>query len=580
MNDSLKFSMLIPLLIATICTAADIKVDFEIEPSAIRQNESATATFTVHGAINPPRPALDEVLKDFDVQSLGTKRVSYNGYPTYSYSYRLRARKKGEFTIGPFLYRYKNQEIEVPFKKLKVVGIGEKTGLEITNSELLFATIETSKTNLVTQEYFDFDVVLYWRQVSLSGDVSIIDYQTPGLQFGQFRGTRTTEQQVNGNTYFVSRFRNKVKALAKGTYTIAPTVSVSILVSRRNSIFRDTKTLKIAVEPTLIDIVAPPESNRPNSFRGAVGKYQFNAQVSPLEMNEGTPITIRMQLSGSGNLDSALPPEITDEGTFKIYDSRLTEDRLNESKTEGRRLFEQVIEPRTPDIKEIPALEFSYYDPENAQYRTIRRGPFPIIITPMTNQVAREIGPMIVNNPAQKEIFGEYIEYLKPLPDHWKNEAQSFWLKSPLSVGVQVLPAVFAIFCFMHGRRKESLVGDIEKARRLEAPKVARAAVRRAQAAQKEGDISIFYEAASEALNGYLANKLNIGAGEVSMPLMRTRIDPEKHGNLLNQLEAFTIECETQRFSPEGLAASSPVELQEKLDQLTTILKACERIKT
>ncbi len=46
--------------------------------------------------------------------SAGSKRAIYNGFPSTTYTYRLRPRKKGEFTIGPFLYRHGNEEVEVP----------------------------------------------------------------------------------------------------------------------------------------------------------------------------------------------------------------------------------------------------------------------------------------------------------------------------------------------------------------------------------------------------------------------------------------------------------------------------------
>ena len=99
MNDSLKFSMLIPLLFATICTAADIKVDFEINHRLLVRM-SVTAT-TVHGAINPPRPAPMSTY-DFDVNRRG-RNVSYNGYPTYSYSYCLQRAKRVNLRSDPSL---------------------------------------------------------------------------------------------------------------------------------------------------------------------------------------------------------------------------------------------------------------------------------------------------------------------------------------------------------------------------------------------------------------------------------------------------------------------------------------------
>jgi hypothetical protein len=469
--------------------------------------------------------------------------------------------------------------VNIPERPLKVVAIGEKTGLEIDNSELIFAQLEVANTNAYTQEYFDFDVVLYWRQLNLRGDIKIIDIETAGLQFGTFQGTRTTEQFINGNRYYVSRFKNKAKALAHGDYTIHPTVRVDVLVSGRMQLMREVKTLDIAVEPISIHIVPPPADGRPESFKGAVGKFQFSAEVSPLEIEEGTPITIRMMVSGTGSIDTALAPVIANEKDFKIYDSRLTDDRINQSKTAGRRLFEQVVEPRNPDITAVPALEFSYFDPETERYETIRRGTCPIVINPATNQVPREVGGQAVVDPDRKQVFGEYIEYLKPLPKRWKDQNSHASTLSPVILGLQIIPPLLALVGFVAGRRKESLASDVQKARKHEAPKIARVAIRKAQQAQKENDAPAFYEAASEALDGYLANKLNIGAGEVSIDVVRQRFDSEKHGDLIDQIDVLFATHEARRFSPSGAKASDSQELQEHLSQITATLKACEKVK-
>jgi hypothetical protein len=285
-----------------------------------------------------------------------------------------------------------------------------------------------------------------------------------------------------------------------------------------------------------------------------------------------------MVLKGKGNLDTARPPLIEDESNFKVYDVKLMDDKLTESKDAGQRIYEQVVIPRNPDVTELPALIFSYFNPETARYEEVTRGPFPMTITAASNQVARMVGPML-HTANDKLMLGEYIEHLKPLPKHWQRIDQARWLSSPAVLGAQALPPLLALYCLVLGRRRERLRTDVDKARKIEAPKVARTAIKHAQQAIKEHDAAGYYEAASEALTGYLANRLNLGAGEVTPAKLREKVDAAHHTALLDQLQVHYESYETRRFSPVGLSGVDTGELEKDLERLTAALKACEKVK-
>jgi hypothetical protein len=562
----------------SVTTTFGLEVEFAVEPPVIRQNESAIATLKIYGNFNPTPPRMMEHITDFDVRTLRSQRTSINGKLSYTYMYQLMPRKQGSFTIGPFTYRHGREVVELPARPLKVVGVGERTGLEIKNSDLIFARMTLSNTNVYTHEFFDVDVTIYYRSLRLSGEIDLVGLEVPGINFGGWRSLRSAPEMIQGHRYSVSRFRSKAKAISAGTFELRPTVRLEILVSSQFSFFGEQKSLELVTQPVSVTIQAPPEIGRPDSYRGAVGTFIFTAEVQPLELNEGDPVTIRMILKGKGNLDTARPPLIEDESNFKVYDVKLMDDNLTESKDAGQRIYEQVVIPRNPDVTELPALIFSYFNPETARYEEVTRGPFPMTITAASNQVARMVGPMI-HTANDKLMLGEYIEHLKPLPKHWQRIGQAKWLSSPAVLGAQALPPLLALCCLVLGRRRERLRTDVEKARKIEAPKVARTAIKQAQQAIKDHDAAGYYEAASEALIGYLANRLNLGAGEVTPAKLREKVDAAHHTALLDQLQVHYESYETRRFSPVGLSGVDTRELEKDLERLTTALKACEKVK-
>ncbi|MFT5122845.1 MAG: hypothetical protein ACI9TH_002340 [Kiritimatiellia bacterium] len=571
-----KSCLLFSMLFVTTSLALD--VEFSVEPAVIRQNESAIATLKVNGNINPTPPNMLANIEGFDVRALRSQRTSINGRMSFTFMYQLLPRKQGDFTIGPFTYRHGREVVELPARTLKVVGVGERTGLEIEDSDLIFARLSLSNTNVYTHEFFDVDVTIYYRSLRLSGEIELVGLEVPGVNFGGWQGLRSSPEIIDGHRYSVSRFRSKAKAISAGTYELMPTVRLEILVSSQFSFFGEQKSLELVTKPVSVTIKSPPEIGRPPSYQGAVGKFSFTAEVNPLEMNEGDPITIRMVLKGKGNLDTARPPLIEDESNFKVYDVKLMEDQLTESKDAGQRIYEQVVIPRNAELTELPALVFSYFNPESGQYEKITRGPFPMTITAASNQTSRMVGPLI-QGTNDKKILGDYIEHLKPLPKHWEQTHLASWLKSPVALGAQALPPLLALFCLVMGRRRESLRTDVEKARKVEAPKIARHAIKQAHQSIKENDAAGYYAAASEALNGYLANRLNLGAGEVTPATLRAKVDAERHTALLDQIEAHYETYETKRFSPVGLSGVDARELDEDLEQLTAALKACEKVK-
>ena len=117
-----------------------------------------------------------------------------------------------------------------------------------------------------------------------------------------------------------------------------------------------------------------PEEGKPEGFSGAVGKFGFNVSVSPTEVKEGDPITLRMTVNGEGNLTAFEMPSLSSKDNFKLYDPQIIEkDNIKKS--------EQVIIPNSAEVIQVPKIQFSYFDPDLKRYQTITRGPFPITVT-------------------------------------------------------------------------------------------------------------------------------------------------------------------------------------------------------
>jgi hypothetical protein len=121
-------------------------------------------------------------------------------------------------------------------------------------------------------------------------------------------------------------------------------------------------------------------------------------------------------------------------------------------------------------------------------------------------------------------------------------------------------------------RHRDRLHGDVAYARSRRAARVARKRVAEARKLAAGGDVRAFYAEAGHALEGFLADKLNIAAAGMIRDEVRDRlgamgIDAETAGPCLECLE----ECDRQRFAP---ATASPGERTRFLARVESAMAA------
>lgn len=126
--------------------------------------------------------------------------------------------------------------------------------------------------------------------------------------------------------------------------------------------------------PTLV--VHPlPTTDRPLDFSGAVGDFRVRASAEPRDLVLGQSLRLTLTIEGRGNLESFDRPPLGDLDGFRVGGA--LEERGRE-----RRLLTVDLTPRDESVARVPALHFSYFDPEAARYRTLETQPISILVRP------------------------------------------------------------------------------------------------------------------------------------------------------------------------------------------------------
>jgi len=529
-------------------------------------------------------PEVEGLRLQYQGQSSETRIINMKRTSKIIHSYLVTPTKIGDFTIGPVTCKYKGGQKEVSAQLRVIKPEDDQEAQQI--SEIMFSRITTDREAPYVHEPFNLDLKVYIRDgIQIDGNFSLRGGMPESGMEGalEWEVTDKVRKEQNGVIFNVYTLRTSARTLTAGTFTFRPEVQLNVIIPRQNRrpygfddpffgdffgrqetrpIVLDCNALEVAVKPV-------PTERRPDSFTGGVGTFDFNVDIGPAQVKAGEPITIKMRISGRGNINQITPPTIEANHNLKLYEARTLP-----SQNPNEVIFEQVIIPASDSITNIPSIAFSYFNTKTADFRTITKGPFPISVEARPQQAAQIIATVPSSIRQETEILGRDIVYLKSVPKKWKTAGGIPWHRTRLFHVLLVLPALSLAIVAGITARRNRLASDVALARRQKAPKAARHNVQLAeQALRKENDEAAFYEAMWNALTDYFGHRLNLAPGEVTLQTVLTRVPKETEA-----LETLFSTIEQRRYglrSGEG----SKEEMKALLQQLNTTLRKCERMK-
>ena len=215
--------------------------------------------------------------------------------------------------------------------------------------------------------------------------------------------------------------------------------------------------------------------------------------------------SLKVEISGTGNINLIEAPKVQLPADFEAYDVRKTDDiTTGASGSTGTLTFEYPFIPRAPGVFGIEPVEFTYYDIEAGRYRTLSSGPLRLKVGEGTRTDAAVIPSGVSKRSV--ESLGEDIRFISTVP-HLK-KAGRMMVSSPamLIIPIVIVLATAAVWVILS--RSIARRSDIAGTRNRKALKVARARLRNASAFLKQGLYSAFYEELHKALHGYISDKL------------------------------------------------------------------------
>jgi hypothetical protein len=141
------------------------------------------------------------------------------------------------------------------------------------------------------------------------------------------------------------------------------------------------KTRLRATAPAVpMEVAAFPAEDKPASFTGAVGSFTAKAHLlTPNKVTMGDKVEVGVRLTGGPDVEDVTFPEIACQpgfaGFFQFDGYPPFEQQDQQAKE-----FIFNLRPLSTHLTDIPPIEFSYFDPQAKQYKTIHTAPLPIAV--------------------------------------------------------------------------------------------------------------------------------------------------------------------------------------------------------
>lgn len=295
--------------------------------------------------------------------------------------YQIVASRPGAYTllpatvrIGGAVYRTDKQDLSVG------AGAGQRSSAD---SPIKLRTIIVPKSPYVGQQILiKLDALLAMDEHFRSVRPPSYDPPAPsGFWIQDLPDPISSDiETIDGVTTEVQTFQRAYFPLSAGRFIIPPG---RLVYDVRGGVFFAPESREVFGDSIVVDVRPLPEAGKPSTFTGAVGEYKVMRGVDRSTAGAGDAVTYTLMVEGTGNVKSLPPPAFPKLDYADVYppseDATL---RVVNGVVGGTRTFQWVIIPRRAGTLEIPAVNYSWFNPKTERYDSAGVDPIRIAVTP------------------------------------------------------------------------------------------------------------------------------------------------------------------------------------------------------
>ncbi|MDA7708373.1 BatD family protein [Flavobacteriaceae bacterium] len=526
----------------------NLRVDFKMNKDGDNFTPPSFKGFTVVGGPN---------------QSVSNMWV--NGKRTFSksYSYFLTPNKKGSLIIGQATIEiddniYKTLPVKISVSESVAVSKDPNDPTYVVN-ENLHLVVEISNTNPYLNEGISIVYKLFYSpQINVTnvGEIETPEFENFWSQNIKIPRLQIERGSFKGDNYnFVTWKKTVLYPQKSGKLDILPLsldVSVDVPTNRRdffgNRIYNQVSK-KVTAGKRSINVKALP-GNAPESFNGAVGKFDIKLNTNKTELNASESLQAIVKISGKGNLKLFSPPSVQVPNSLEKYDPEYNE-KVSTSLAGMKGFISNTytLVPQFQGKYPIRSVEFTFFNPQLNKYETINSED--IIINVLEGPLSLDENNInTINTQSSNNILPSInqFKFIKIDSDLVKINSKPFIYSLSFYL-ILIFPVLAILLLVIFFKSNNITSSKLKESKSRRANKLAKKYLSDARKNLENKDM--FYVALEKALHNFLKSKLFIETSDYSKEKISKLLyskDIEKES-----LELFIklIEnCEFARFTP------------------------------
>jgi hypothetical protein len=448
-----------------------------LDRDTIPLGESATLSLTFEGG-QPGNVLIPQVtglqIKQVGRSSQTTDDFSGHGSSTTTILFAVAPQQAGKFTIPSLTAEIDGRQFSTQPVSLTVFKADAPSAASVNSgSEITFMKLSLPRKNVYVGQMLPAQLQLCLRDdVQNFGNFQFTGQPANGFTIGNMVQSQNQHVQIGNRGYTVIPLTFALTAIKSGTLSLGPFTASAVVVlpsqnegndpfaqmGIRSPLYNgEQKQVSLATEVLEAESLPLPAENVPADFNGAVGDYKLSMTVGPTNVAVGDPITVRVQISGNGALDTLTLPAETAWKNFKTYPPTSKVEFTDKLGLEGTKTFEEIVTPQNTDVHELPQLSFSFFNPDDGRYHALTQPAVPLVVrsagvTPMPtfalnknsaaeNQTPQDILPI-------KEKLGTLVQTNTPL------------IAQPEFLALQTVPLIAFFAAFVWRKRADNLANN------------------------------------------------------------------------------------------------------------------------
>lgn len=524
---------------------------------------------------------------------------------TITYTYYLRAVAEGDFKVPPAKItvegkEYETKELTIHVSKKAAGSTNTNTGNRSTSPKSqtqlqdddLFVRASIDKTDPYLGEQIILTYKIYTKvpvaQIGINRLSNFQGFWTKNL-INQQEELKQSKEIINGDEYVTAELRKialfpqKTGDLTIDAMELTCVAQIRQANNRRSSnsfldsffddpFFGGTQNIKkdLLSNPIKITVKPLPQNNKPQDYSGSVGTFYLNADISASELKTNDALTLKITLSGTGNIELFDKFNAKFPTDFEVYEPKIIDNITTNSRgVSGTRIFEYLLIPRNPGVYNIEPISFSYFDVRKKSYQTLSTNSFSIKVEKGTDY---QTG-LVLSGTNQEDIqyIGTDIRYLKT--ENISLSKIGYYLFGTSTFVLWLLiPLILFIAFVLVWKKQSQKLSNQSLMRHKRATKVARKSLKSAQVYLGTKNSEAFYNEISQALWGYLSDKFNILKSELSKETVRDKLmDRQVKEKSIKQFIDTLNNCDFARFAPGDPQSTMDIIYNEALEIISKI---------